>query len=149
VKKGNFYSKVFLILIILMTFSSCQKDQKEIKYSDIAYFAEPVIQDFCAGFEKNDYKEFAYYFSLYFSKPIPSESLEQLLSRIGNTIGTYIPQSLSYKNVFRRKNNYTVIYTASFSLENKPVTITFNFEKTQNEFKLSSFNVDSPKLKNK
>ena len=140
-------SFIVLLFFILLLFVSCEKKAKEVKYSDVAYFAEPVIQDFCAGFEKKDYKEFSYYFTLYFSKPIPPENLEPLLTKIGNTIGSYIPQTLSYKSVSKKRNNYTVIYTASFSLENDPVTITINFEKIQNEFKVSGFTVDSPKLR--
>ncbi|HPC38023.1 MAG TPA: hypothetical protein PLF21_01795 [Exilispira sp.] len=144
-KKIIIFIAVFFVLVSTINFS-CKK--KEYKYSDVAYFAEPIIQDFCAGFTKNDYNEFANYFSLYFSKPIPPENLEKLLSKIGTTIGSYVQDSLSYKSVKKVKNIFIVEYTASFTNETEPVNIILNFEKSFNEFKLSGFSVDSPKLRN-
>jgi len=138
------FTLFILVLISIFNFS-CIK--KEYKYSDVAYFAEPIIQDFCAGFTKNDYNEFANYFALYFSKPIPAESLETLFTKIGTTIGSYVPNSISYKSVKKVKNVFIVEYTAFFTNETEPVSIILNFEKNLGEFKLAGFNVDSPKLR--
>lgn len=141
-KKLNFILIAFVLLVFL---TSCHKN--EYKYSDIAYFAEPVIQDFCAGFTKNDYNEFANYFVLYLSKPIPVENLEKLFEKIGNTIGSYVPDTVSYKSISKNKKVITVIYTAKFTDETELVNITLNFEKINNDFKVIGFNVDSPKLR--
>lgn len=146
-KKNFIFFLLITNFILLIVFTSCA--EKNLKYSDIAYFAEPIVQDFCAGFSGNDYNQFANFFSYYFSKPIPPETLEKVFEKIGNTIGNYKENTISYKSIEKRKNIIIVQYTASFSLEEQPVIITLNFEKIQNEFKLSGFNVDSPKLKNK
>lgn len=144
-KKRKFLFLFTLFLFIFLLFFSCQK--KEYKYSDVAYFAEPIIQDFCTGFIKNDYNEFANYFANYMSIPIQVESLEKLFSKIGSTIGSYVPDSISYKSVKRVNNIFIVNYTAKFTNENEPVNITLNFEKRNNEFKLAGFVIDSPKLR--
>ncbi|MFN3410671.1 MAG: hypothetical protein ACK4YF_00740 [Exilispira sp.] len=144
-KKRKFLFFFMLFLFIILSFYSCQK--KEYKYSDVAYFAEPIIQDFCTGFAQNDYKEFAKYFVNYMSKPIDVESLEKLFSKIGSTIGSYVPGSISYKSVKRINNIFIINYTAKFTDENEPVNITLNFEKKFNEFKVAGFSLDSPKLR--
>ncbi|MCR4422042.1 MAG: hypothetical protein GYA61_01900 [Spirochaetales bacterium] len=145
-KKRNIIFVLFLLIMFSILSFSCIK--KEYKYSDVAYFAEPIIQDFCAGFTKNDYNEFANYFTLYFSKPIPQESLVTLFTKIGTTIGSYVPNSISYKSVKKVKNIFIIEYTASFTDETEPVSIILNFEKSLGEFKLVGFTVDSPKLRN-
>lgn len=144
-KKRKFLFLSIAFLFIILLFYSCQK--KEYKYSDVAYFAEPIIQDFCAGFTNNDYNEFAKYFINYMSIPIKVEDLERLFSKIGDTIGSYIPDSISYKSVKRVNNIFIINYVAKFTDENEPVNITLNFEKKFNEFKVAGFNVDSPKLR--
>lgn len=144
--KKLYFGLIIIFILFIYLFFSCQKN--DIKYSDIAYFAEPIIQDFCAGFTTDDYTNFAQTFSNYLSKPIPAENLAILFTNIGNKIGKYVPQTVSYKSIKKIKNIYIVSYTASFTEETEPVNITLNFEKVFNEFKLAGFSVDSPKLRN-
>ncbi len=144
-EKGKKLNFILIAFVLLAFLTSCHKN--EYKYSDIAYFAEPVIQDFCAGFTKNDYNEFANYFVLYLSKSIPVENLEKLFEKIGNTIGSYVPDTVSYKSISKNKKVITVVYTAKFTDEAELVNITLNFEKINNDFKVIGFNVDSPKLR--
>lgn len=144
-EKGKKLNFILIAFVLLAFLTSCHKN--EYKYSDIAYFAEPVIQDFCAGFTKNDNNEFANYFVLYLSKSIPVENLEKLFEKIGNTIGSYVPDTVSYKSISKNKKVITVVYTAKFTDEAELVNITLNFEKINNDFKVIGFNVDSPKLR--
>ncbi len=145
-KKSNILLFLIFSIFALILFSC---SNKQIKYSDVAYFAEPVIQDLCLAFENEDFKDFSYYFINYFSTNVQPENLEKLFINISQKIGKYIPQSLSYSSIKKVKNKYIISYTANFTNEQEPVIITLNFEKINDNFKLNGFSLDSPKLRDK
>ena len=140
---------LILVMLILMIFLiSCKKE--ELKYSDIAYFANPVIEDLVSFFNvNNDFQECAKYFSTYFLSSIPPENLEKLFLKVYSSIGPYIDKTVEYKSIKQIKNNIIVIYSASFRDESEPVLITLTFTKGNPDYQLTGFSFDSPRLRSK